>query len=337
MRSRASLFAPLFTIVLFALPLAAHAAIPFFGPIIDPSWTVSGPNGATQCPLGWGAIITVINNIIELLLTIAIVFIAPVMIAYSGFLFVVNPVNPSGKENAKKILQNTILGIVIALAGWLIVDAVMAVLYNPATVGSTWSSLITSGDALTCLPQEGVGTGLNQSTNGTPGVTVVPGACSIPALSPITDPLAQQMEAMNGNAVIWTNTNPQLQACANKFIRTVGGGTVTSAYRPPAYQTHLFEIRDRWCTQGLQSSSDSTCSSLKSAVSAEVAKHFGSSWSCGAVAATNSSHSSGTGVDISGVNQAKATPTVLSQSCLSPGGYAGDPWHYNLVAGCSCQ
>jgi len=73
------------------------------------------------------------------------------------------------------IVRNTILGIVVALAAWLIVDALMAVLYHPdSSTGwtTTWSSLITSGNALNCLPQQGVGTGLNQSTNGA-GVSTV--------------------------------------------------------------------------------------------------------------------------------------------------------------------
>lgn len=149
MRFRALLFALLFVAGSLALPHFAHAAaIPFFGPII--------PEANSICPLGWGSLITVINNIIRLLITLAIVFVAPLMIAYSGFLFVVNPVNPSGREEAKKILTHTIVGIIIALSGWLIVDAIMAVLYHPSgSIGSTWSQLITSNPNDSCLKQKG--------------------------------------------------------------------------------------------------------------------------------------------------------------------------------------
>jgi len=173
MRPRLISFALLFVAASLALPVAVHAAaIPFFGPIIDQSWTVSSTG--IQCALGWGAVLSVVNNIIRFLLTLAILFVAPIMIAYSGFLYVVNPMNPSGISRAKEILRNTIVGIVVALAGWLIVDAIMAVLYNPKAVGATWSSLITSGNALTCLPQKGVGTELNQSTSGGTGIATVP-------------------------------------------------------------------------------------------------------------------------------------------------------------------
>jgi len=114
-------------------------------------------------------LIMVINNIISFLITLAIVFVAPVMIAYSGFLFVVNPVNAGGKEKAKGILLNTVLGIIIALSGWMVVDAVMAVLYKPSNPGETWSDLIGSRGIDPCISLSG---SLNQTVTGV-GVTGV--------------------------------------------------------------------------------------------------------------------------------------------------------------------
>lgn len=170
MRSRAILTF-IFTASLFALPVIAHAGgIPFFGPII--------PQDANQnvCPASWGMLITVINNIISLLLTLAIVFVAPLSIAYAGFLYVVNPVDPSGISEAKGVLLHTVIGIVIALAGWLIVNAVMAVLYHPTdTTWGAWSDLITGNSNDLCLKQEGAlpGDQLKQAAPGT-GVTSAP-------------------------------------------------------------------------------------------------------------------------------------------------------------------
>ncbi len=163
MRSRIPFLAFVLVASSFVFPHLAHAGgIPFFGPII--------PDSANTCPAGWGLLITVINNIISLLITLAIVFVAPLMIAYAGFLFVVNPVSPSGKEKAKGILLNTIVGIVIALASWLIVDAIMAVLYNGSF--GTWSSLISSGGAPICLSQAGGLVGSSAGPNmGVTGVT----------------------------------------------------------------------------------------------------------------------------------------------------------------------
>lgn len=173
MHFRFPIFFLVFATGLLVLPYIAHAGgIPFFGPIIEESWN--------SCPLSWGALITVINNIISLVITIAIVFVAPIMIAYAGFLYVVNPMSPSGISKAKGILWNTVIGIVIALSAWLIVDAIMAVLYkaNAPVPGTTttlgvWSSLITSGGIPSCLDQAGAlpGDTLNQAV--TPGIETV--------------------------------------------------------------------------------------------------------------------------------------------------------------------
>ncbi|MFA6408275.1 MAG: hypothetical protein WCW36_02280 [Candidatus Paceibacterota bacterium] len=154
----------LFTLTLVAgsivLPHLAHAvSIPFFGPIV--------PDEINQCAAGWGAVMIVVNRIIMLALSVAIVFIAPIMIAYAGFLMVVNPLDPSGISKARSILINTVAGIVVALAAWMIVDAVMAVLYNqgaevPGGTLGTWSSLISSDGDL-CLVQEAALQKLNQT------------------------------------------------------------------------------------------------------------------------------------------------------------------------------
>ena len=165
MRSRFAPFALLLVLGSLALPHLAQAAVPFFGPIIPQA------GGQSVCAAGWGMFMIVINNLISFLITIVIVFIAPIMIAWSGFLMVANPFNPGAKEEAKGILTRTIVGIVIALSSWMIVDAVMAVLYNPTDAGATWSSLITTNGADICIP---LVESLKQAVV-SPGVTAVTG------------------------------------------------------------------------------------------------------------------------------------------------------------------
>ncbi len=294
--------------------------IPFFGPIIPQQGNYA------SCPAGWGMLIQVFNNVIEFLITLGIVFVAPLSVAYAGFLFVVNPVNSGGIDKAKSVLTNTIVGIVIALAGWMIVDAMMVVLYN-GSLGS-WSSLITSGGQNFCLPQTGA-----PYTSGAvvpAGVTV---ACSVPALTPLTDSAALQME--DGQTVVWTGADPRLRPCATKFITQPGiGGTVTSAYRPQTYQTHLFEIRDRWCTQGLQYNTSTACSALKNSVSAELTRH---ALSCSRPVATNSNHTAGKAIDVTGFDQSSSDAQAkATASCLTWYG-PGDPVHYTLKDSCTCN
>ncbi len=165
------------TAILFVLPYTAFAqTIPFFGPIV--------PDAINRCPASFALFMDVVNRIILFSITIAIVFVAPLMIAWAGFLLVVNPFNAGAKEQAKKILLNTVVGIVIALAGWLIVAALMAVLYKPdlAAQGkgfvANWAAIVTgSGDP--CLIQAGALQKLNQvevtGSTAEDGLTTTPG------------------------------------------------------------------------------------------------------------------------------------------------------------------
>jgi hypothetical protein len=180
-------------------------------------------------------LLTVINNIISFLLTLAIVFVAPIMIAYAGFLYVVNAVDPSGISKAKGILVHTVVGIVIALAGWMIVDALMAVLYNPgASTGTStlgaWANIVTGGD--TCLSQAGLSGGLNQVATST-GNGAGNGALNPPPsgkAGTACDPAAVQAGAAAGGKNTLTNTQANILACIAKPESACG-----SNLNPPNY------------------------------------------------------------------------------------------------------
>lgn len=146
-------------------PEVTQAGIPFFGPII--------PDAVNRCAAGWGGVMLVINNVISFALTLLIVFIAPLTIAYAGFLYVVNPMNPSGRSKANGILWNTVIGLVVALSAWIMVDALMAVLYRPDNPGAVWSQLIGSGGQNFCLIQSSALENLDQAkpSQGVTGVT----------------------------------------------------------------------------------------------------------------------------------------------------------------------
>ena len=179
-------------------------SIPNFGPILEDGWNL--------CPLSWSAVIMTINNVITLSITLAIVFVAPIMLAYSGFLLVTNAFNPSAKEDAKKMITNAIVGIVIALAAWMIVDALMAVLYHPTDPeqwGGTWSELITGGGIPVCIP---VASSLHQVAPGVGAAGVSPDGTVTTAPSPVGPGQYTHAEAL---AV--------LQAHGNISLSSTGG------------------------------------------------------------------------------------------------------------------
>lgn len=263
-----------------------------------------------------------------------------VLMAIAGFGLVTSGGNQSALSAAKSKFQNALIGILIVLSAWLLVDTIMHALLKGDGDLSVFNTGTYTGwgpwAQLECVPQVVPFTDNNNTPSpGQVPEATLPGACSIPPLSSIVDPLALEME--KGKTVIYNN--PTLQTCATKFVNLVGGGAkVNSAYRPVAYQNHLYEIKDRWCSNALKTNNDSACSALKTAIGQEVTKHFGSSWSCGAVGKT-SRHSAGTAVDIGGISNHN-DPGIKQKaqaSCLVWANYNDDPVHYNLISGCSCS
>ena len=140
MRIRTALIAALPTIVLIAVPLAAHATgIPFFGPIVPDGLDGNGTTNVQKCAAGWAALIQVANNIMAFVITILILVVTPVMIAWAGFLYVFSPSNPSMRSRANSILKNTAIGIFFALAAWLIVDLLLTSLQTVTDKGAAGS------------------------------------------------------------------------------------------------------------------------------------------------------------------------------------------------------
>jgi hypothetical protein len=289
------------TVLVFSVPVLSLAA--------DPLVPCDGP-GCRACDL-----VSLAQNVIRWLIVVMVGVIALVF-AIGGFKMVMSAGNPGAVSSARGMMANSVIGFLILLSGWLIVNTILVTLVDSGKMTRPWHTI-------ECT----------EPLAGPAPAPTPPGECSIPALSAVTDPLAQQMEG--GQTVIWTNTDARLQACVNKFTGKVGG-SVTSVYRPPAYQTHLYEVKNKWCDQGLRTNTDEACSALKSAVSAEISKHGLSN--CGAVAQSNSSHSSGIGVDIAGLNY--GSPQVQQaaiDSCLHWNNFQNDPYHFTLRQGCSCN
>jgi hypothetical protein len=188
-------------------------------------------------------LLTVINNIISFLITLAIVFVAPIMIAWAGFLLVVNQGDTGKVSEARGILLNTVIGIVIALAGWMIVDALMSVLYN-GNFGA-WNSIVTGGDI--CINQAGsaAGANLNQAaTTGTSLPTTLsssPGSPCNPATITAAVPSAFQAQAQllaciaQGESTCGTK-NPPYNLNSSWGVATANGKASSAA---GAYQVLL--------------------------------------------------------------------------------------------------
>lgn len=138
----------------FSIPAAAYAAgLPFF----DPNWHIvpdphvldaTCPEGS---PLGIGGVIVLLQNLMNAAVSLTVI-VMTLVIAYAGFLFVTSPFNSENRSKAKATLLNTVIGVVIVLSAWLIMDFAMKILYDPgATFGGKaigpWNQVLVGGDA----------------------------------------------------------------------------------------------------------------------------------------------------------------------------------------------
>ena len=93
-----------------------------------------------ECPAGgcgWNEFMALINKVINFILFYMAVPIAAIMFAYAGFLLVTAGGEVAGaRTRAKSIFTNTVLGLVIAVAAWLIISTILSILgYEGAWIG----------------------------------------------------------------------------------------------------------------------------------------------------------------------------------------------------------
>jgi hypothetical protein len=155
--------------------LAPHTAFAananFFGPIISTQ---------CECPISapdWGCVLQTIQNVVNLGISLGVIF-AVIVIAWGGFLWMTSSVNVRNREQAKTMLSHAVIGLVIALSAWLLVDFVMKILYNPDAEASgvkygPWNTILADGEQNFCLekrepPAAPATTGTSPTTGTTP-------------------------------------------------------------------------------------------------------------------------------------------------------------------------
>lgn len=119
----ATVFLIIFGAVLFAsIPAQAQLDFKFFGPIV-PECT-GGINACTICDL-----FKLAQNILNFLWSIS-VFVAILMLAYGGFLFLLPYVGGSQgmADRGKKAITNALVGILIAFFAWLGIDTIIKII-----------------------------------------------------------------------------------------------------------------------------------------------------------------------------------------------------------------
>lgn len=126
-----------------ALVLFMSAAIPAYAaanlPLLDPNFSIV-PAACQTCPCDYGGFLQLIQNLMNAgvaLGIIAFVFVT----AYAGASFMLNPTNPESRTKARSMLLNVVVGMVILLTAWLVVDFIMKMLYDETNYGP-WNSIL---------------------------------------------------------------------------------------------------------------------------------------------------------------------------------------------------
>jgi len=144
------LLAPLLLVLLLAsaLPLPAQAGMPLF----DPDWHIvpdphdfddTCPVGA---PLGFAGVLVLIQNLMNAAVSLGIL-ISVLVIAFAGVLWILTPTNPENHSKAKKVLTNAVIGLLIILSAWLVVDFLMKTLYDADMSGfGPWNTILVGGE-----------------------------------------------------------------------------------------------------------------------------------------------------------------------------------------------
>ena len=128
----------------FALTLLATLAMAptlVFGALL-PIITCSGAlpeNGQQACTIC--DVAKVAQNVLNTGIYIA-VFLSAILFAWAGWLYLTSVANPGGKDRAKTVFGNVLIGLLIILASWLVIDTVMRTLVNSnATFGLPWNQI----------------------------------------------------------------------------------------------------------------------------------------------------------------------------------------------------
>jgi len=130
----------------------------FFGSIVP---TVSG---CQYQALGWASFFQVVQNLLNFAVYLAIFF-AVLIFAYAGFLWVTNPANPGNKEKGREALMNGVIGLVVVLGAWLIINTIIVAL-GAGSLGSL-TGVFTGGDpcvSFSAAPPATSNSGLTGST-----------------------------------------------------------------------------------------------------------------------------------------------------------------------------
>ena len=216
-----------------AVPVFAAEAT-FFGPIIAPECNCEA-DGTISAP-DWGCVLQTVQNTINLAISLSVI-IATLFIVYTGFMFVASAGNPRTREQAKTRLMNVVVGMLVVLSAWLVVDFIMKTLYGEEGKFGPWNAILQGEGDDMCIkqaepppPLPAVTAVPGQTTGGTGGVTGSSGCPTCVSLSAL---------GISCKTASSCTLDPRVaQRVVNLKNNFNGTWTVTEAYPPTVRHTN---------------------------------------------------------------------------------------------------
>lgn len=139
-----------FALSILLVPSAVSAASVFDSSFhIVPDAHTLDPSCPEGAPLSFGAVMNMVQSLVNVSISLGALIFMMIM-AWAGLLFIMSAANPESRGTARKMLMNGVIGLLIVLTAWLMVDFVMKTLYNPNKAGwGPWNSIL--GDGPTCV------------------------------------------------------------------------------------------------------------------------------------------------------------------------------------------
>jgi hypothetical protein len=144
-----------------SLTLFAGGALPAYAaaniPILDPNFSIV-PKECTACPCNYYGLLQLVQNLVNAGVAIGIIAFTLALV-YVGASIMLNPTNPEMRSKARSMLLNIVIGLIIVLAAWLVVDFIMKIVYDPKAIvtGSEsfgpWNEILSGNDEKWCIEQ----------------------------------------------------------------------------------------------------------------------------------------------------------------------------------------
>lgn len=118
-------------------------------------------------------LVTLASNVINFMVFLGVVA-AALLFAYAGALYLLSAANPGNISKAHGIFRDVLFGLLLILAGWMVIDTVMKVLYGNGPQGwGPWNTILCGSTTATndCRTIEAARSG---ELNGTPPPPAAP-------------------------------------------------------------------------------------------------------------------------------------------------------------------